>query len=163
MIFDTIGIQKILPHRYPFLMVDTIVELERTKRIVGLKNVSINESYFQGHFPGKPIMPGVLIIEGMAQTGGLLLLLEIPEREKKLLYFAAIDEARFRRPVVPGDQLQMEVTVLKWRQTFCKLHGVATVNGELAAEATLRCMLVDREAAVVPSDATADTPVGAKR
>jgi 3-hydroxyacyl-[acyl-carrier-protein] dehydratase len=163
MIFDTIGIQKILPHRYPFLMVDTIVELERAKRIVGLKNVSINESYFQGHFPGKPIMPGVLIIEGMAQTGGLLLLLEIPEREKKLLYFAAIDEARFRRPVVPGDQLQMEVTVLKWRQTFCKLHGVATVNGELAAEATLRCMLVDREAAVVPSDATEDTPVGTKR
>jgi 3-hydroxyacyl-[acyl-carrier-protein] dehydratase len=162
MIFDTIGIQKILPHRYPFLMVDTIVELERLKRIVGLKNVSINESYFQGHFPGKPIMPGVLIIEGMAQTGGLLLLLEIPEREKKLLYFAAVDEARFRRPVVPGDQLRMEVTVLKWRPTFCKLHGVATVNGEVAAEATLRCMLVDRDAAVVPSDATADTPVGAK-
>ena len=163
MIFDTIGIQKILPHRYPFLMVDTIVELERLKRIVGLKNVSINESYFQGHFPGKPIMPGVLIIEGMAQTGGLLLLLEIPEREKKLLYFAAVDEARFRRPVVPGDQLRMEVTVLKWRPTFCKLHGVATVNGEVAAEATLRCMLVDRDAAVVPSDATADTPVGAKQ
>jgi 3-hydroxyacyl-[acyl-carrier-protein] dehydratase len=163
MIFDTIGIQKILPHRYPFLMVDTIVELERLKRIVGLKNVSINESYFQGHFPGKPIMPGVLIIEGMAQTGGLLLLLEIPEREKKLLYFAAVDEARFRRPVVPGDQLRMEVTVLKWRPTFCKLHGVATVNGEVAAEATLRCMLVDRDATVVPSDATEDTPVGTKR
>jgi 3-hydroxyacyl-[acyl-carrier-protein] dehydratase len=163
MIFDTIGIQKILPHRPPFLMVDTIVELERLKRIVGLKNVSINESYFQGHFPGKPIMPGVLIIEGMAQTGGLLLLLEIPEREKKLLYFAAVDEARFRRPVVPGDQLRMEVTVLKWRPTFCKLHGVATVNGEVAAEASLRCMLVDRDAAVVPSDSTEDTPVGTKR
>jgi 3-hydroxyacyl-[acyl-carrier-protein] dehydratase len=163
MIFDTIGIQKILPHRYPFLMVDTIVELERLKRIVGLKNVSINESYFQGHFPGKPIMPGVLIIEGMAQTGGLLLLLEIPEREKKLLYFAAVDEARFRRPVVPGDQLRMEVTVLKWRPTFCKLHGVATVNGELAAEATLKCMLVDRDPVVASSDATADTPVGTKR
>src|SRR4030081_941270 len=139
MILDTTEIQRILPHRYPFLMVDAIEEMEKVKRIVGIKNVTINESHFQGHFPGAPIMPGVLIIEGMAQTGGLLLLLEIPEREKKLLYFAAIDEARFRRPVVPGDQLRMEVTVLKWRQTFCKLHGVATVNGELAAEATLRC------------------------
>ncbi len=162
MILDAIGIQKILPHRYPFLLVDSIVEMERLKRIVGLKNVSINESYFQGHFPGKPVMPGVLIIEGMAQTGGLLLLLEIPDREKKLLYFAAVDEARFRRPVVPGDQLRMEVTVLKWRVKFCKLHGVATVNGELAAEATLKCMLVDRDAPVVTSDATADTTVGVK-
>src|ERR1019366_10085618 len=123
MILDTVGIQKILPHRYPFLMVDAILEMERLKRIVGLKNVSINENYFQGHFPGKPVMPGVLIIEGMAQTGALLLLLEIPEREKKLLYFAAVEEARFRRPVVPGEQLRMDVTVLKWRPTFCKLRG----------------------------------------
>src|ERR1035437_9236268 len=163
MILDSVGIQKILPHRYPFLMVDTILEIERLKRIVGVKNVSINESYFQGHFPGKPVMPGVLIIEGMAQTGGLLLLLEIPEREKKLLYFAAVDEARFRRPVVPGDQLRMEVTVLKYRPTFAKLHGVATVNGEIAAEATLRCMLVDRDLAVAPSDAVTDATVGAKQ
>src|ERR1700690_436767 len=141
MIFDTIGIQKILPHRPPFLLVDTIVEMERLKRIVGLKNVSINESFFQGHFPGKPVMPGVLIIEGMAQTGGLLLLLEIPDREKKLLYFVAVDDARFRRPVVPGDQLMLEAIVLKWRQTYCKLQCKATVNGEVAAEATLTCML----------------------
>jgi 3-hydroxyacyl-[acyl-carrier-protein] dehydratase len=161
MILDSVGIQKYLPHRPPFLMVDAILEIERLKRIVGLKSVSVNESYFQGHFPGKPIMPGVLIIEGMAQTGGLLLLLEVPDRDKKLLYFAAVDEARFRRPVVPGDQLRMEVTVLKWRQTFCKLRAVATVNGEVAAEATLKCMLVDRDSAAGPSDVPADATVGA--
>jgi 3-hydroxyacyl-[acyl-carrier-protein] dehydratase len=145
MILDTNGIQKILPHRYPFLMVDAVLEMERFKRIVGIKNVSINEGFFQGHFPGKPIFPGVLIIEAMAQTGGLLLLLEVPDRENKLLYFVAVDEARFRRPVLPGDQLRIEVTVLSWRTTFCKLRGAATVNGELAAEATLMCKMVDRE------------------
>ncbi len=144
MILDTIGIQKILPHRYPFLMVDQIVEMEKLKRIVGIKNVTINEDYFAGHFPGKPIMPGVLIVESMAQTGGLLLLLEIPERDSKLLYFVAIDEARFRRPVVPGDQLRVEVTVLNFRGDFCKLQGRATVDGELAAEAILMCKMVDR-------------------
>src|SRR5437899_2786175 len=110
MILDTNDIQKILPHRYPFLMVDAILEMERLKRIVGVKNVSINEDYFQGHFPGKPIMPGVLVIEAMAQTGGILLLQEVPDREKKLLYFVAVDDARFRRPVVPGEQLRLEVT-----------------------------------------------------
>jgi 3-hydroxyacyl-[acyl-carrier-protein] dehydratase len=145
MILDSIGIQKILPHRYPFLMVDAIVEIERLKRIVGVKNVSINEDYFAGHFPGKPVMPGVLILEAMAQTGGLLLLQEVPDRDKKLLYFVAIDDARFRRPVVPGEQLRVEVKVLAWRGNFCKLAGVATVNGELAAEATLMCKMVDRD------------------
>src|ERR1700752_2549920 len=145
MILDSVGIQKYLPHRPPFLMVDNILEIERLKRIVCLKNVSINEPYFQGHFPGKPVMPGVLIIEGMAQTGGLLLLSEIPDRDKKLFYLAAVDEARFRRPVVPGDQLRIEVNVLKWKVKFCKLQAVATVNGDVAAEAILRCMLVDRE------------------
>jgi 3-hydroxyacyl-[acyl-carrier-protein] dehydratase len=145
MILDINGIQKILPHRPPFLMVDAIVEMERLKSIVGIKNVTINEGFFRGHFPGKPIMPGVLIVEAMAQTGGLLLLQEIPDRDKKLLYFVAIDDARFRRPVVPGDQLRVEVNVLTWRGTFCKLAGKATVDGELAAEATLMCKMVDRE------------------
>jgi 3-hydroxyacyl-[acyl-carrier-protein] dehydratase len=145
MILDINGIQKILPHRPPFLLVDAIVEMERLKSIVGIKNVTINEDFFRGHFPGKPIMPGVLIVEAMAQTGGLLLLQEVADREKKLLYFVAIDDARFRRPVVPGDQLRIEVRVLTWRSTFCKLAGKVTVEGELAAEATLMCKMMDRE------------------
>jgi 3-hydroxyacyl-[acyl-carrier-protein] dehydratase len=151
MILDTSGIQKILPHRYPFLMVDAILEMERFKRIVGVKNVSINESFFQGHFPGKPIMPGVLIIEAMAQTGGLLLLQEVPERENKLLYFVAVDDARFRRPVIPGEQLRLDVTVVSWRGNFCKLRGNASVNGELAAEATLMCKMVERDPVEAPA------------
>jgi len=145
MILDRDGIQKILPHRHPFLMVDAILEMEPLKRIVGVKNVRMDEDYFQGHFPGKPIMPGVLMIEAMAQTGGLLLLQEVPDREKKLLYFVAVDDARFRRPVVPGEQLRLEVTVLTWRRDFCKLQGQASVDGELAAEATLMCKMVDRD------------------
>ncbi|HWY26884.1 MAG TPA: 3-hydroxyacyl-ACP dehydratase FabZ [Candidatus Angelobacter sp.] len=146
MILDIAGIQSILPHRYPFLLVDKILEMEPKKRIIGIKNVSVNEPYFQGHFPGKPIMPGVLILESMAQTGGLLLLQEIPDRENKLLYFVAIDNARFRRPVVPGDQLRLEMNVVAWRGNFCKLEGRASVDGVLAAEATLMCMMVDRDA-----------------
>jgi 3-hydroxyacyl-[acyl-carrier-protein] dehydratase len=145
MILDVNAIQKILPHRHPMLMLDAIVEMERQKRVVGIKNVTINESFFQGHFPGNPVMPGVLIVEAMAQAGGVLLFQEVPERESKLLYFVAIDEARFRRPVVPGDQLRVEVTVLNWRGNFCKLAGQATVNGQLAAEAVLMCKMVDRQ------------------
>lgn len=162
MILDNAGIQKILPHRYPFLFVDAVLEIERLKRIVSIKNVSINEPFFQGHFPGKPVLPGVLMIECMAQTGGLLLLSEISERDKKLFYLAAVDEARFRRPVVPGDQLRIEVTVLKWKVKFCKLQAVATVNGDVAAEAILRCMLVDREADPASSDAPATDAVGVR-
>lgn len=147
MILDVNEIQKILPHRYPFLFVDAIVEMERLKRVVGIKNVTINEAYFQGHFPGQPVMPGVLIIEAMAQTGGLLLLQEVPDRDTKLLYFVAVDGARFRRPVLPGDQLKVEMTVLNWRGDFCKLEGRASVDGQLAAEATLMCKMVDRDVA----------------
>lgn len=145
MLMNVLEIQKILPHRYPFLMIDAVVEQERLKRIVAIKNVTINEAHFQGHFPGSPVMPAVLIIESMAQTGGLLLLQEVPDREKKLLYFVAVDGARFRRPVIPGDQLRIEMEVLNWRGDFCKLEGRATVDGHLAAEATLMCKMVDRE------------------
>jgi len=144
MIMDVTEIQKILPHRYPFLFVDAIVEMERLKRVVGIKNVTVNESHFQGHFPGKPIMPGVLIIEAMAQTGGLLLLQEVPDRENKLLLFAGIEEAKFRRPVVPGDQIRYEVEVLRLRSTYCKLAGKVLVDGQLAAEAVLSSAMVDR-------------------
>jgi 3-hydroxyacyl-[acyl-carrier-protein] dehydratase len=156
MILDSIGIQKILPHRYPFLLVDAIEEMERMKRIVGIKNLSINESFFQGHFPGNPIMPGVLILESMAQTAGILLLHEIPDREKKLIYFAGIDNARFRRPVVPGEQLRIEAIVIHWRGTIGKVTCRATVNSELAAEAELLCKVVDLDAT---KSAAAD-PVG---
>jgi 3-hydroxyacyl-[acyl-carrier-protein] dehydratase len=153
MILDVTEIQKILPHRYPFLFVDAILEMERLKRVVGIKNVTINESHFQGHFPGKPIMPAVLIIEAMAQTGGLLLLTEVPDRENKMMYFVAVDGARFRRPVVPGDQLRIEMNVVNWRGDFCKLDGRATVDGQLAAEATLMCKMVDRDIPTKVKDA----------
>jgi 3-hydroxyacyl-[acyl-carrier-protein] dehydratase len=151
MLFDTNGIQKVLPHRYPFLMVDAILEMERRKSIVGLKNVSIDEPHFKGHFPGNPIMPGVLIIEALAQAGGFLLLQEFEDRANKLLYFVAVDEARFRRPVVPGDQLRLEVNVLNGRGDFFKMHGKALVDGELAAEATLMCKVVDRATISAPT------------
>jgi 3-hydroxyacyl-[acyl-carrier-protein] dehydratase len=153
MLLDVNAIQKILPHRYPFLLVDAIEEMEPGKRIVGIKNVTINEGYFQGHFPNQPVMPGVLIIESMAQTGGVMLLNEVPDRDKKLIYFVAIDNARFRRPVVPGDQLRLELTVASCRGTFCKLDGRATVNGELAAEATMMCKMIDREIEQPPAAA----------
>ena len=156
MLLDINDIQKILPHRYPFLLIDGIEEMERWKRIVGIKNVTINEHFFQGHFPGKPIMPGVLIIESMAQTGGLLLLQEVQDREKKLLYFVAIDNARFRRPVVPGDRLRLEMNVLAWRSGFCKLKGRATVDGEMAAEASLMCKMVDLETEQPPAAVPAE-------
>ena len=141
---DVVEIQKILPHRYPFLLVDRILEVEPGKRIVGLKNVTVNEEFFLGHFPGKPVMPGVLIIEAMAQVGGVLLLMEVPDRESKLVYFLGIDEARFRKPVVPGDQVRFELELLKRKATTCKLQGKAFVDGQLVAEAVVMSAMVER-------------------
>lgn len=142
--WDIEWIQSVLPHRYPILLVDRVLEMEPRKRIVAIKNVTINEPVFTGHFPGRPVFPGVLLIEGMAQAGGLLLLQEIPDREGKLLYFASIENARFRRPVVPGDQVRYEIEVIKLRKTYCKLTAKALVDGEVAAEAVLSSVMVDR-------------------
>ena len=142
--WDIEWILSVLPHRYPILLVDRVLEMEPRKRIVAIKNVTINEPIFLGHFPGRPVLPGVLMIEGMAQAGGLLLLSDIPDREKKLLYFASIEEAKFRRPVVPGDQLRYEIEVLRLRSTYCKLAGRALVDGQVAAEAVLSSAMVDR-------------------
>jgi 3-hydroxyacyl-[acyl-carrier-protein] dehydratase len=142
--WDIEWILSMLPHRYPILLVDRVLEIEPAKRIVAIKNVTINEPYFLGHFPGRPVMPGVLLIEGMAQAGGLLLLNDVPDRETKLLYFASIEEAKFRRPVVPGDQVRYEMSVLKLRRTYCKLTGKVTVDGEVAAEAVISSVMVDR-------------------
>jgi 3-hydroxyacyl-[acyl-carrier-protein] dehydratase len=144
---DINEIQKFLPHRYPFLMIDKVVEMERYKRIVAIKNVSINEAFFEGHFPGKPVMPGVLILESMAQAGGLLLLQEIPDRDQKLLYLASMNDVKFRRPVVPGDQLRVEVNILAWKGDLCKIEAKAFVAENLATEATLMCVMVDRDRA----------------
>ena len=141
---DIRQIMSILPHRYPLLLIDRVIEMERKTRIVALKNVTMNEPHFAGHFPDFPIMPGVLIVEAIAQAGGALLLTEIPDRDTKLMVFTGIDSARFRRPVVPGDQLRIEVTVLNWRTTAVKLHGTATVEGKLACEANIMCALTSR-------------------
>ncbi len=141
---DIVEIMAILPHRYPFLLIDRVIEMERKKRIVATKNVTVNEPHFTGHFPDYPIMPGVLIVEAIAQAGGALLLTEIPDRDSKLMVFTGIENAKFRRAVVPGDQLRIEVTVLNWRSTAVKLSGRATVDGVLACEATIMCMLVPR-------------------
>jgi len=137
-------ILNILPHRYPFLLIDRVLELVRMKRIVAVKNVTVTEPFFQGHFPGKPIMPGVLIVEAIAQAGGLLLLTEVPNRDEMLMVFTGIEKARFRRPVVPGDQLRIEVEVRAWRITAARLEGKAYVDGKVAAEATVTCRLVPR-------------------
>src|ERR1700729_977805 len=123
-------IMEFLPHRYPFLLIDRVVEFERAKRIVAIKNVTINEPFFNGHFPGYPIMPGVLVVEAMAQAGGIIMLHEIEDRNSKLVVFTGIERAKFRRPVTPGDQLRIEVDVLSFRSRAGKIHGRATVDGK---------------------------------
>ena len=141
---DVRQIQEILPHRYPFLLVDRVLEMTPGTSIRALKNVTVNEEFFQGHFPGHPVMPGVLILEAMAQAGGILLTHDMPDRAEKLMYFTGIERARFRRPVVPGDQLVLEVEIKNLRRTMCKLEARALVDGKVAAEAILTSAVVDR-------------------
>jgi beta-hydroxyacyl-ACP dehydratase FabZ len=148
-ILDLEAIRKILPHRYPMLLVDRILELEE-ERIVGIKNVTINEPFFQGHFPDFAVMPGVLIVEAMAQVAGVLVLNSIPDRHNKIVLLASIEQAKFRRPVLPGDQLRIEMKMGRRKATVAKMHGTASVNGNVVAEAEMLCKLAER-AEMVPA------------
>lgn len=143
-LLDIQEIRDILPHRYPMLLVDKILELEE-ERIVGIKNVTVNEPFFIGHFPDFPVMPGVLVVEAMAQVAGVLVLKSVPDRKNKLVLLASIEEAKFRRPVRPGDQLRIEMKVTKRKAAIAKMHGAATVDGVVVAEAILMCVLQDRD------------------
>jgi beta-hydroxyacyl-ACP dehydratase FabZ len=143
-ILDIQAIREILPHRYPMLLVDRIVETE-PERIVGIKNVTVNEPFFAGHFPDFPVMPGVLIVEAMAQVAGVLVLKDIEDRKNRIVMLISIEEAKFRRPVVPGDQLRIEMKVIKKKATVAKMAGQATVDGTVVAEATVMCKLAGRE------------------
>jgi 3-hydroxyacyl-[acyl-carrier-protein] dehydratase len=144
---DINDIMHLLPHRYPFLLIDRVLEIIPTKRIVAVKNVTINEPFFAGHFPGAPVMPGVLLVETMAQAGAVLLLAEVEGRDSKLVLFTGIERAKFRRPVVPGDQLRIEVEVRAWRGNAGRMAGMVYVGDKRAAEATISCRLVDRTVA----------------
>lgn len=145
-VLDSQAIQKLLPHRYPFLLVDRIIELVPGQRIVGVKQVTINEPFFQGHFPGAPVMPGVLVVEALAQVGAVLALREIEDRDHKLVFFTGIKEAHFRRPVVPGDTLILEVTAVRIGSRVQRMHGEAKVEGILAADADIMSIVADRNA-----------------
>jgi 3-hydroxyacyl-[acyl-carrier-protein] dehydratase len=155
-LLDIDAIREILPHRYPFLLVDCIVELE-PERIVGIKNVSYNEPWAMGHFPDFPVMPGVLVVEAMAQVAGVLVLKQMPDRDKKLVLLASIEQAKFRRPVRPGDQLRIEMKVGRRKASIAKMYGTASVNGVVVAEAEVMCKLADREAAPPPAETPAAT------
>ena len=166
MTFTIQEIMDFLPHRYPFLLIDRVLEFEPQKRIVAIKNVTMNEPFFQGHFPGYPIMPGVLIVEAMAQAGALIMLSEIADRNSKLAVFTGIEKAKFRRPITPGDQVRIEVDVLAFRSRAGRIQGRATVEGKLACEATLTCAVVTKEreqrahgdAPAAPETGTAPAP-----
>src|SRR5579885_1611633 len=147
-------LSALLPQLYLFLHCQRACEIERKKRIVAIKNVTINEPFFQGHFPNYPIMPGVLVVEAMAQAGGALLLTEVPDRENKLMVFTGIERAKFRRPVVPGDQLRIEINVLQWKTRAVRMEGLVTIDGKLACEAVIMCQLVPRRR----QEAQAETP-----
>jgi 3-hydroxyacyl-[acyl-carrier-protein] dehydratase len=164
MTFDIQEILGLLPHRYPFLLIDRVVEFERRKRLVAIKNVTFNEPFFQGHFPNVPIMPGVLVIEAMAQAGAIIMMSEIPDREKKLAVFTGIEKAKFRNQVTPGDQLRIEVDVLAFKSRMGRMEARATVDGKLACQAILSCAIVPRssEAAPVAETAPAAEPVKAE-
>jgi 3-hydroxyacyl-[acyl-carrier-protein] dehydratase len=144
-IYDSVAIQQILPHRFPFLLVDKIIELEPRARIVGIKQVTANEPFFAGHFPGAPVMPGVLQIEALAQVGAILALREFEDRESRIPFFSGIEKARFRKPVVPGDTLELEVKALRIGSRVQKMLGIARVDGQITAEAEIMSVIAERE------------------
>jgi beta-hydroxyacyl-ACP dehydratase FabZ len=144
-VLDNAAIRATLPHRYPFLLVDRVEEMEIGRRVVGIKNVTVNEPFFQGHFPDRPIMPGVLILEAMAQVGGILAFKSVPPTGRPVVYLTGVDKAKFRKPVVPGDQLRFEIEVLKQRPPFWKMEGKAYVNQDLVCEAELTAMVTEEK------------------